>query len=163
MGEQLGMAAFDGMQPLPAGHQAAPEPFVFAHGPPHDELVNRAEFTAKFRGVEATVITHPSTEDWPRPGRYLFQLQVVPKMQTPAADTLPHSLGGLLADRRQKADKPYPIPVSRRSWPKRIAEKVKRPLGIATGTICVPAVDDLGLLRIELKPTFRKPLFQRLP
>jgi hypothetical protein len=100
MGEQLGIAAFNGMQPIPARHQAAPEPFVFAHDPPHEKVINRAEFTAEFRGIEATVVTHPSTKDGPHPGRYLFQFQVVPEVQTPSADPLSHSLAGLIANRR---------------------------------------------------------------
>ena len=33
---------------------------------------------------------------------------------------------------------------------------------MGSGTIGILAVNDLGLLRMELKPAFRKPLFQRL-
>src|SRR5215472_10578072 len=136
------------MQPLP-GHQQAPtEPFVFAHGPPHDNCINRTEFPAKFRRVEATIVTHPSTEDGTHPSRYLFQLQVAAQMQTPAADPLSHSFGGLLADRRKKVDKMSPITVPRWSRPKRIAQKVEGTLRIGSGTIGILAVDDLGLLRM---------------
>src|SRR5260370_38270158 len=134
------------MQPLPARHQAATEPFVFARRPPHDKFVNRAEFTAKFRGVEAAIVPHPSSEDGSHPGRYRFQVQVAAEMQTPAADPLSHSLGGLLADRRQKADKVFPLSVDRRSWPKRIAQKVEGTLGIGSRTSCILTVDDLCLL-----------------
>ena len=81
-------------------------------------------------------------------------------MQLPAADPLSHALGGLLADRRQKANKVLPFPVDRPSWPKRIAQKVKGPLGILAPAICALAVDDLGLLRMDLKSAVRKPLLQ---
>src|SRR5215831_11123629 len=134
------------MQPLP-GHQQAPtEPFVFAHGPPHDNCINRTEFPAKFRRVEATIVTHPSTEDGTHPGRYLFQLQVAAQMQTPAADPLSHSFGGLLTNRRKKAHKPSPLTASRRPWPKRIAQKVEGTLGVGSATFRILAVYDLGLL-----------------
>jgi len=81
MREQVGSAPFERTQPVPDRFAMAPEPFVLANRPPHDEGVNRAEFGAKLRGIEPTVIAHPSTEDGPYPVGYILQLQVVAPMR----------------------------------------------------------------------------------
>src|ERR1700676_4425554 len=96
------------MQPFPTGHHAATEPFVFARGPPHDKFVNRAKFTAKFRGVETTIVTYPSTEDRTHPNRYIFQLQVVALMQPKPGALLSLSFGGWFVTAGKKLTKFLP-------------------------------------------------------
>src|SRR5471030_2692364 len=54
MGEQAWIATLERAQPSPSRHGVALEPFVLAGRPPHDEGVDRAEFSAKLRGVEPT-------------------------------------------------------------------------------------------------------------
>ena len=139
----------------------ASEPFVFASCPSHDELINRVEFSPKLRGIEATIVPHPSTEDGTHPYRYILQLQITSLMQGPAANSLSHSLGGLLADRRQKADEVFSITVDRRSWPECVAQKVESSSWTVTSAISILAVDDSGLLRMQYELTFRKPPLQR--
>ena len=132
MGEQVGVAPLERTQPVPDRFGMALEPFVLANRPPHDEGINRAEFGAKLRGIEPTVVADPSTEDGPYPGRYLFQLQVVAPMQSPTSHALPHSLGGLIAHRRKKAYEAFAVAVLRRPRPKRIAEKVEAALRVCS-------------------------------
>src|SRR6266478_8095157 len=83
-------------------------------------------------------------------------------MQSPTSHALSHSRGGLLAHRRKKADEAFAIAVSSRSPPKRIVEKVEAALRVVPGAICIIAINDLGLLRVQLQSALRKPLLQRL-
>src|SRR5262249_50117039 len=103
MREEVRVTSLERTQPAPDRFGMAPEPFVLAKRPPHDESINRAEFGAKLRGIESTIVAYPATEDGPYPGRYLFKLQVVAPMQSPTSHALPHPLGGLTAHRRKKA------------------------------------------------------------
>jgi hypothetical protein len=139
-----------------------PEPFVFARGPPHDKRVDRAEFVAKLRGVEPPVVAHPSAEDRTNPLGDVFQIKVAAKMQAPPAHASTHSYAGGLADRWDEADKALAVAVLRQSRPEREAEKVEGPNRIGSGAIGIFAVNDLGLLRVQLQTALRKPLFQRL-
>ena len=128
----------------------ASKPFVLAKRPPHHESINRAEFDAKLRGIESTVVAYPSAEDGPYPGRYLFKLQVAAPMQSPTSHALPHSLGGLTAHRRKKAYEAFAVAVLRRPRPERLAEKVEAALRVVSGAICIMAINDPGLLRMQL-------------
>jgi hypothetical protein len=138
------------------------EPFVFARGPPHDEGVDRAEFVAKLRGVEPPVVAHPSAEDGTNPPGDVFQIKVAAEMQAPSAHASTHSLAGGLADRWDEADKAPAAAVLRQSRPEREAEKVEGPNRVRSGAIGIFAVDDPGLLRVQLQTALRKPPFQRL-
>ena len=162
MSEQVGVAQLKRTQPGPDRFGMAPEPFVLANCPPHDERINRAEFGAKLRGIEPTIVAYPSTENGPYPSRYLFEPQIVAPMQSPTSHALPHSLGGLTAHRRKKAYEAFAVAVLRRPRPERLAEKVEAALRVFPGTICIIAVNDLGLLRVQLQSALRKPLLQRL-
>src|SRR3954470_23703810 len=139
-----------------------PEPFVFARCPPHDKRVDRAEFIAKLRGVEPPVVAHPSAEDGTNPLGDGFQIKVAAEMQAPPAHALPHPLAGGLADRWDEADKAFAGAVLRQSRPEREAEKVEGPNRIGSDAIGIFAVDDPGLLRVQLQMALRKPLLQRL-
>src|SRR5580704_1656190 len=124
MREQVGITPFEGAQPFPDRFRVAPEPFVFANRPPHDESINLAEFGAKLRGIEPTVVTNPSTKDGTHPVGYILQLQVVAPMQSPTSHALSHSLDGLITHRREKAYEALAVAVLRRPRPKCIAEEI---------------------------------------
>src|SRR5580658_4601014 len=109
MREQVGSAPFERTQPRPDRLGMAPEPFVLANRPPHDEGINRAEFRPKLRGIEPAVVTHPSGQDGSYPAGYILQLQVVAPMQSPASHASAHPLGGRTTDRRKKTDKRLPV------------------------------------------------------
>jgi hypothetical protein len=79
-------------------------------------------------------------------------------MQSPAPHAAPHFLGGLVTDCREKCNETFALAINSPSWPECITKKVERPFGILPRTICVLAVNDLGLLRVQLQPAFRKPL-----
>jgi hypothetical protein len=138
------------------------EPFVFARCPPHDESINRAEFVAKLRGVEPSVVAHPSAQDGANPLGDVFQIKIAAEMQAPSAHALPHPLAGRLADRWDEADKAPAVAVLRHSRPECEAEEVEGPNRILSGAIGIFAVNDPGLLRVQLQKALRKPLFQRL-
>src|SRR3954449_8666158 len=139
-----------------------PEPFVFARCPPHDKRVDRAEFVAKLRGVEPPVVAHPSAEDGTNPLGDGFQIKVTAEMQAPPAHASTHSYTGGLADRWNEADKAFAVTVLRQSRPECEAEKVEGPNRVLSSAIGIFAVNDLGLLRVQLQTAFRKPLLQRL-
>src|SRR6516225_2666071 len=140
----------------------APEPFVLANRPPHDEGINRAECGAKLGGIEPTIVTHPSTQDGTHPVGYILQLQIVAPMQSPTSHAQSHSLGSLITYRREKAYEAPAVAVLCRSRPERKAEEIEAAFRVFPGTICIIAVNDFGLLRVQLKPALRKPLLQRL-
>jgi hypothetical protein len=71
MREQVRVTSRERTQPAPDRFGMAPEPFVLAKRPPHDESINRAEFGAKLRGIEATIVAYPATEDGPKALRSL--------------------------------------------------------------------------------------------
>src|ERR1019366_4908773 len=119
MSEQVWVAPLERTPPFPDRLGMAPEPFVLANRPPHDEGINRAEFGAKLRGIEPTVVAYPSTEDGPYPVGYIVQVQVVAPMQSPTSHALSHSLGGFIAHRRKKAYEAFAVAVLRRPRPKR--------------------------------------------
>lgn len=75
MSEQVWVAPLERTPPFPDRLGMAPEPFVLANRPPHDEGINRAEFGAKLRGIEPTIVAYPSTEDGPCPVGYIVQVQ----------------------------------------------------------------------------------------
>src|SRR4029453_12779788 len=71
-------------------------------------------------------------------------------------------LRGLFNDRWEEDSETFAFAINSLSGSECITKKVKRPFGILLRTICVLAVNDLGLLRVQLQLAFRKPLFQRL-
>jgi len=83
-------------------------------------------------------------------------------MQSPTSHALSHSLGGLIAHRRKKAYEAFAVAPLRRPRPECIAEKVEAALRVFPGTICIIAINDFGLLRLQLQSALRKPLLQRL-
>src|SRR5262249_59005914 len=109
MWEQVRVTSLERTQPAPDRFGMAPEPFVLAKRPPHDESINCAEFGAKLRGIESTVVAYPSTEDRPYPSRYLFEPQIVAPMQSPASHALSHSLAGLITHRPHKPYHPSTV------------------------------------------------------
>ena len=63
---------------------------------------------------------------------------------------------GILADRWNEADKAFAVAVLRQSRPEREAEKVEGPNRIGSDAISIFAVDDPGLLRVQLQTALRK-------
>src|SRR5450759_5020559 len=88
---------------------------------PHDEGVDRAEFSAKLRGVEPTIVAHPARENGANPFGDVFQFKVAAAMQSPTAHAESHSLAGLFADRWDEPDKALAIMISRHSRPEGVA------------------------------------------
>ena len=83
-------------------------------------------------------------------------------MEAQGPHAAPHVLGGLVGNRWDECDEALALAIDSIAWPESVTKKVERPFGILLRTICVFAVDDLRLLRVQLQLTFRKPLFQRL-
>src|SRR5450755_4400353 len=82
-------------------------------------------------------------------------------MQTPGAHASSHFDGSFLADRRYEADEVRTSTVDRQSRPESVTEKIERPFREGPLTVCVFAVDDLGLVRMQSQPALRQPLFKR--
>jgi hypothetical protein len=162
MSEEVRVAPLEHTQPAPDRFGVVPEPFVLANRPPYDESINRAEFGAKLRGIEPTVVAHPSAENGTYPVGYILQLQIVAPMQSPTSHAQSHSLGSLITHRREKAYEAPAVAGLRRSRPKRKAEEIEAAFRVFPGTICISAINDFGLLRVQLQSALRKPLLQRL-
>src|SRR6202171_3468404 len=141
MGEQAWIATLERAQPSPGRQGVTLEPFVLARRPPHDEGVDRAEFFAKLRGVEPTIVAHPAREDGANPFGDIFQFKVVAAMQSPTAHAESHAVAGLFADRWDEPDKALAVMIPRHSRPERVAEKIERPFWIFPRTICIFAID----------------------
>jgi hypothetical protein len=126
------------------------EPLVFASGPANDKGIDRAELLLKLRGVESVEVAHPTRQDWANPGGDLRQTKVASTMHSPTAHAEPHPLASRFTDRWDKCDEAFSVMVARQSWPECIAEKVERPRRVLSGPICIHAIHDLGLLRMQL-------------
>jgi hypothetical protein len=74
------------------------EPLVLTRHPPHDKCVDSAKVVAKLTGVEATIIAHPTREDWADLFCNVFQFKVTALMHAPPSYAESYSLGGLLTD-----------------------------------------------------------------
>ena len=133
------------------------EPLVLARHPPHDKCVDRAEVVAKLRGVEAAIIAHPTREDWANLFGDVFQLKVTALMHAPPSYAESYSLGGLLTHRWEEVNKALAGMVDRQSRPESKAEKVEGPFWVIPRAICIFAIYNLGLLRMQLQQTLRKP------
>ena len=126
MREQVGGVPLERTQPVPDRFSMAPEPFVLAARPAHDEGINRAEFRREASRDRTGRSNVPIRSGRVLPSGYILQLQVVAPMQSPASHASAHPLGGLTADRRQKTYEAFAVAVLRRPRPKRIAKKVER-------------------------------------
>ena len=71
-------------------------------------------------------------------------------MHSPTAHAEPHLLASLITDGWDKCDEALSVAVARQSWPECVAEKVERLLRVVPGAICILAIHDLGLLRMQL-------------
>lgn len=81
--------------------------------------------------------------------------------QAPGPDRPADRLSRLVADRRTEVDEQLTPPILRPPWAKRVAQKVKGGDRIGLTSIPVFAVDDLRLLRVELKSAVDETLLQR--
>jgi hypothetical protein len=91
-----------------------------------------------------------------------LQIQIVAPMQSPTSYAQSHSLGSLTTHRREKAYEAPAEAVLGRSRPKRIAKEIEAAFQVFPGAICIIAINDLGLLRVQLQSALRKSLLQRL-
>jgi len=71
-------------------------------------------------------------------------------MQLPASDLLPNRFGSLVAYGRAEVDEVLAPAVLRATRAKRVAQEVEANAGVLQTPIIIFAVDDLGLLRMEL-------------
>ena len=126
------------------------EPLVFTSGPANDKGIDRAELLLKLRGVKSAEVAHPAVQDRANPGGDLRQFKVASTMHSPTAYAEPHPLASLFTDRWDKCDEAFSVVVARQSWPECVAEKVELLLRVLPEPICILAINDLGLLRMQL-------------
>jgi hypothetical protein len=89
--------------------------------------------------------------------------EIVAPMQSPTSHALSHSLGGgLVAHRRKKAYEALAVAPLRRPRPERMAEEIEAALRVFPEAISIMAINDLGLLRVQLQSAPRKPVLHRL-
>ncbi len=150
MRKQSRIATFYRTQPVPCCHGVALKPLVFTSCPSHNKRVYRAQLLLKLRGVKPAIVAHPACKDRANPAGDFFQFQIVTTMQSPAPHTAPHFLGGLLANRWNECDEALALAIDSLSWTKCVPKKVERSLGMFPRPIGVLAVNNLGLLRVQL-------------
>src|SRR5206468_5666008 len=129
------------------------QPFVFPPRPFDQCALKMPEDRRERRPVEPTVIVRPPPYRRIHKPRDLLRRLIVPGGgQPPVADRLPDRLGGLVADRRQEAHEELPPSILGPPGPKGVAEEVELDVLMLAPPVIVPAVHDLGLLRMKLKP-----------
>src|SRR5215217_3386633 len=84
-------------------------------------------------------------------------------MQPPAADFSTDPFEGFLADRGQERRERTAVSVARLAWPEREPQERERRGGVATTSVVIPAVHDLGLVGMQPQPDLLHPVPDRLP
>jgi hypothetical protein len=84
-------------------------------------------------------------------------------VQAPAADLPPQLLARVIADRRDEADEHIAGPVPRQPRAERVPQEVERDVLVGAAPDRALAVDDAGLVLIELEPAVRQPRSDRTP
>src|SRR5437763_10357260 len=129
-----------------------PQPFVFPLRPFDQSTLQMPEDRCERRPVEPTVVVRPPPDRGIHKPRDLLQRLIVPGGgQPPVSDRLPDRLGGLVADRREKAHEELPPSILGPPGPKSVAEEVELDVLMLAPPVVVLAVHDLGLLRVKLK------------
>jgi hypothetical protein len=110
--------------------------------------------------IESPIIVDPTTNYRSQPSHKLLQRKVASVRELPLAQNRMHRLGCLRTDCRNETDKHFPRLVHRPTGSKSMAQKVEVLFWIIASSISIPAINDLGLLRIEFQLAFRKPLLK---
>ena len=161
MGKQSGLAARDTAQPLLGPPSMAAQAFELACRPSGQFAVNVLQGRVERRLVEGTVVVDPPADDRIEHPCQIVKVLVAAQLQPPASDLLANRLGGLVADRRTEVDEVFAPAVLRSAWAKGVAQKIEAGAGVLQTPIVVFAVDDLGLLRMELQSALGKTPLQR--
>ena len=80
----------------------------------------------------------------------------------PKMHNLAHRLGRFVANRRRETDEQIASAIHRLPGSKRKSQKIESLLWMTVQPVCILAVDNLRLLRVQFQFAHRKPGFQRL-
>jgi len=136
--------------------------FELASRPDYQPAVDLSEGRIQRRLVVSAVIVDPSSYHRIKHPRQVIQCFIAAQMQLPAPHFLANRFRRFVADRRTEVDKELPPPILRPPRAKRVAQKIETGNGIVLTPIVILAVDNLGLLRMELQSTIREALLQRI-
>ena len=90
--------------------------------------------------------------------REVVESFITTQVQPPAPDSLPHGFGSPGTDRWRDVDKVLPPAIPGPSRAKRIPQKIKALLSIRPLTVCILAINNLGLGRMQFQGALRQSL-----
>jgi hypothetical protein len=139
------------------------QPLVLSTQPALKIRIERVEHRIQRGPIESTVVIHPALKHRIDLAGDIHQFDGMPTVQPPMPDRLPNRFGSLRTNRRQKPDEEGSSPSLCAPGPKPIAQEVKLAHGIMCPSVAGTAVDDLRLLRMQLKMALRYSPFQGRP
>src|SRR5208337_2434714 len=153
--KQVGVPPRDAPQPVHRRAFSTFEPLELPLRPSCESLIEVTEHLNALRAVISPVVVHPSPHRRVGQASQILQTLVVPGgRHSPLANGLPDRLGGLVADRRQEADKILPPAILRASRLKGVAEEVELDMFVAPRPAIFLAGHDPGLLWMKLQAAF---------
>src|SRR5881227_163932 len=133
------------------------EPFVLPTCPANQGTLQVSENWGQRGPVEPAVVVHPAAyRRVHQPSQVLQRLMVPRGGQPPVTDRRPDRLARLVTHPREEAHKELPAVVLGPPRPKRVAQEVELDMLVLALPVAVPAVDDLGLLRMKFQTAFRQ-------
>src|SRR5207249_10627924 len=151
-----GLSTSDASEPVFGPATMPPQPLVFPHGPPNQELVEVAKGWVQGGLVEPTEVLDPAAQNGVPHARQIGDAFVAPQGDSPAPHLLSHLPRRIVAHRGSEADERLPPPVLRAPRSKRVPEELELLVGIPSRPIVVLAVDDPRLLRMHFQSTVRE-------
>ncbi len=156
MGKQPGLTTGNAAEPIFSPTTMPSKPFVFPHGPPHEEAIEVSEDRVQGRFIEAPVVLNPAAKNRIPHARQVINGFVTPQIDPPVPHFLPHPLCRVIADRWCEADEVLAPLVLRPSRAKRVPEEVELLVRVPPPTIIILAVDDLRLYRMKFQSALRE-------
>ena len=153
----------DPSKPVPCPRGPCAEPLVLIAAPADQVGVDPPQGLEQCRFVEMAVVVDPTGDVRVEHRRQIIQGLVAPSMECPPADRLPDRLQRSWTSRRQERNAELTTVPDRRPRPELIAEEVKRLDRIVSPPVCILAVDELCLLRMQHQPAGREAGLQSAP
>jgi hypothetical protein len=114
-------------------------------------LLKRKLDAAQSGAMKEPIIPQPPAKYGVYFTRKVFDVKVNPPTKSPLTHRFPNRLRCSRTDSWMKSDKVFPILALGKSWPKRIAKKVKLHRWVFLCSVAVRAINDLRLLLVQLQ------------
>src|ERR1039458_2310890 len=150
VGKESQLAFRDLRQEFSCPPGTAAQSLVFASQPAHQVLVDAPEKQSHLGRVEPAIVDGPSSHEGVDLLSEVLEGRSGAPMNSPAADRVPYGLHSRQGDRRGEGDEEYAVSVLRRPRPEGVPQK--RELFVLVGALAVRvlAVDNTGLLTVQL-------------